>query len=53
MKSLKPIEEETTSTLIASDIAAELRAQINTLQSAINVLSNNVDNIYFTLFISL
>ena len=45
MKSLKPIEEETTSTLIASDIAAELRAQINTLQSAINVLSNNVDNI--------
>lgn len=45
MKSLKPIEEETTSTLIASDIAAELRAQIDTLQSAINVLSNNVDSI--------
>lgn len=45
MRSLKPIESKTTATLIASDIADDLRAQIAVLQSAINTLSGNVDNI--------
>ena len=45
MRSLKPIESKTTATLIASDIADDLRAQIAVLQSAIDTLSGNVDNI--------
>lgn len=45
MRSLKPIESKTTATLIASDIADDLRAQIAVLQSAIDTLSGNVDDI--------
>lgn len=45
MRSLKPIESKTTATLIASDIADDLRAQIAVLQSAIDTLSGNVDNL--------
>lgn len=45
MRSLKPIESKTTATLIASDIADDLRAQIAVLQSAIDTLSGNVDDL--------
>ena len=45
MKSLKPIVDKTTSTLIATDVVAELRAQLNTLQSAITVLSNSLSGL--------
>lgn len=45
MKSLKPIVDKTTSTMIATNVVADLRSQISTLQSAINVLSNNLDGL--------
>lgn len=45
MKSLKPFIEETKATLIATDVANELRQQIDTLSNTVNNLSNNIDDI--------
>ena len=45
MRSLKPIESKTTSTLIAADVANDLKQQIDTLSNTVNNLSDNIDDI--------
>lgn len=45
MKSIKPIVENTQATLIATDIAAELRSAIESLNTAVNNLTSQVNDV--------